>query len=66
MAADKNGVEIETAEDNEFSSGRGLGGRKYRPVFAHDNDRAVLEMSSIDPNVRASSSASFNSPNDLK
>ncbi|KAL8507353.1 hypothetical protein ACS0TY_018048 [Phlomoides rotata] len=63
MAADNIGVEIET-EDNEFSSGRGLGGRKYTPVFAHDNDRAVLEMSSIDPSVRASSS--LGTPNDLK
>ncbi|KAI3466863.1 hypothetical protein Pfo_023526 [Paulownia fortunei] len=66
MAADNNGVEIEPSDDNEFSSGRGLGGRKYRPVFAHDHDRAVLEMSSIDPSVRASSSDSSNSPNDLK
>lgn len=66
MAADNNGAEIETLEDNEFSSGRGLGGRKYRPVFAHDHDRAVLEMSSIDPSVHPSSSTSFNSPNDAK
>ncbi|KAL7102627.1 hypothetical protein ACP275_08G130300 [Erythranthe tilingii] len=60
MAAENNGVDIETSEDNEFSSGRGVGGRKYRPVFAHDHDRAILEMSSIDPGVRASSSASLN------
>lgn len=63
MAADKIGVEIDT-EDNEFSSGRGLGGRKYSPVFAHDHDRAVLEMSSIDPGVRGSSS--LGTPDDLK
>jgi len=31
-------------------------GRKYRPVLA--NDRAVLEMSSIDPGSSSSSSAS--------
>lgn len=61
-----NGVEIEAADDNDFSAGRGLGGRQYRPVFAHDNDRAVLEMSSIDPSVRASSSDSLNDSDDLK
>ncbi|KAL6538719.1 Protein ccc1 [Orobanche gracilis] len=66
MAADNNGVEIETLDENEFSPGRGLGGRKYRPVFAHDHDRAVLEMSSIDPSIRPSSSASLNEPNDPK
>ncbi|KAG5515918.1 hypothetical protein RHGRI_036829 [Rhododendron griersonianum] len=47
--------EIEGTDDNEFASsssskGVGLGvGRKYRPVVAHDTDRAVLEMSSLDP-----------------
>lgn len=61
-----NGVEIEAADDNDFSAGRGLGGRQYRPVFAHDNDRAVLEMSSIDPSIRASSSDSLNDSDDLK
>ncbi|KAL3632325.1 Protein ccc1 [Castilleja foliolosa] len=66
MAADNNGVEIEALDENEFSSKRGLGGRQYRPVFAHDHDRAVLEMSSIDPNSQPSSSASVNFPNDLK
>ncbi|KAH6776713.1 cation-chloride co-transporter 1 [Perilla frutescens var. hirtella] len=66
MASGNNGVEIEAADDNDFTAGRGLGGRQYRPVFAHDNDRAVLEMSSIDPSVRASSSASLNNSNDLK
>ncbi|CAA0827572.1 Cation-chloride cotransporter 1 [Striga hermonthica] len=67
MASDNNGAEIEALSDeNEFSSGRGLGGRKYRPVFAHDHDRAVLEMSSIDPSIHPSSSASGNGPNDLK
>ncbi|KAK4421052.1 Cation-chloride cotransporter 1 [Sesamum alatum] len=64
MAADKNGVDIETSDHNDFSSGRGLGGRKYRPVFAQDDDRAVLEMSSIDPGGGASSS--LDAPNDLK
>ncbi|KAL2252106.1 UNVERIFIED_CONTAM: Cation-chloride cotransporter 1 [Sesamum indicum] len=64
MAADNNGVDIETSDDNDFSSGRGLGGRKYRPVIAQDDDRAVLEMSSIDPGGRASSS--LDTPNDLK
>lgn len=66
MAEGKNGVEIEAAEDNDFAAGRGLGGRQYRPVFAHDNDRAVLEMASIDPSSRASSSAALNNSNDLK
>ncbi|KAK6154836.1 hypothetical protein DH2020_009084 [Rehmannia glutinosa] len=66
MAAENNGAEIEAVDENEFSSGRGLGGRKYRPVFAHDHDRAVLEMSSIDPSAGASSSVSINGPNDLK
>ncbi|EPS64846.1 hypothetical protein M569_09934, partial [Genlisea aurea] len=40
--------------DDEFSQGRGLGGRRYRPVFAHDNAGPVLEMSSVDPGVGAS------------
>ncbi|XP_075489037.1 cation-chloride cotransporter 1 [Primulina tabacum] len=67
MATDNSGADIETSDDNEFSSGRGgAGGRKYRPVFAHDQDRAVLEMSSIDPSSVASSSDSFSNPNDLK
>ncbi|KAG8365656.1 hypothetical protein BUALT_Bualt18G0128700 [Buddleja alternifolia] len=66
MAADRDGVEIDTSDDNEVSSGRGAGGRKYRPVFAHDHDRAVLEMSSIDPVDRASSSAAFADHNNLK
>ncbi|GER26049.1 cation chloride cotransporter, partial [Striga asiatica] len=66
MASENIGVEIEASEENEFSSGRGLGGRKYRPVFAHDHDRAVLEMSSIDPSVHPSSSASMNGASDLK
>ncbi|KAG6385253.1 hypothetical protein SASPL_154084 [Salvia splendens] len=59
MADYNNGVEIEAADKNEFAAGRALGGRQYRPVFAHDSDRAVLEMSSIDPIARASSSASL-------
>lgn len=32
-------------------------GRKYRPVLA--NDRAVLEMSSIDPGSTSSSTSAF-------
>lgn len=60
-----NGEEIESSDENEISSGRGVGGRKYRPVFAHDNDRAVLEISSIDPGD-ASSSSSLPVRNDLK
>ncbi|KAA8519391.1 hypothetical protein F0562_013647 [Nyssa sinensis] len=56
-------VEIEGSDDNEFPASQGRG-RKYRPVVAHDNDRAVLEMSSVDP---GSSSASFPHPdNPLK
>lgn len=66
MADDNNGVDIEAGDDNEIAAGRGLGGRQYRPVFAHDSDRAVLEMSAIDPTARASSSASLSNSNDLK
>ncbi|XAR59369.1 hypothetical protein NMG60_11015188 [Bertholletia excelsa] len=47
----------EISDENEFPpSHGGRGTRQYRPVVAHDNDRAVLEMSSLDP---GSSSASF-------
>lgn len=66
MATDNGGADLETSDDIEFSSGRGAGARKYRPVFAHDQDRAVLEMSSIDPRSGASSSDSFSNRNDLK
>lgn len=55
MSANRNGAEIELADDNDIPSGRGIGGRKYAPVFAHDHDRAVLEMSSIDPSAPSSS-----------
>ncbi|KAL3522815.1 hypothetical protein ACH5RR_015649 [Cinchona calisaya] len=48
--------EIEVSDENEFS--HGLGGRKYRPVVAHDNDRAVVEMSSLESAASASSSSS--------
>lgn len=47
--------EIVGSDEHDFgasssSQGVGLGvGRKYRPVVAHDTDRAVLEMSSLDP-----------------
>ncbi|XP_006359094.1 cation-chloride cotransporter 1-like isoform X1 [Solanum tuberosum] len=55
------GGEIEGGGDeNEFPSA--IRGRKYSPVVAHDNDRAVLEMSSIDPR----SSSSPYSKQDLK
>lgn len=47
--------DIESGEE-EFSGGRG--GRKYRPVVA--NDRAVLEMSSMDPGSSPSSSSPAN------
>lgn len=47
-------------DENEFPSA--VRGRKYSPVVAHDNDRAVLEMSSIDPR----SSSSPYSKQDLK
>ncbi|CAA2980823.1 cation-chloride cotransporter 1 isoform X1 [Olea europaea subsp. europaea] len=58
MASNNSNVEeIESSDDNEISSGMGVGGRKYRPVFAHDHDRAVLEMSSIDPGDASSSSS---------
>ncbi|KAK4709854.1 hypothetical protein R3W88_004367 [Solanum pinnatisectum] len=55
------GGEIEGGGDeNEFPSA--VRGRKYSPIVAHDNDRAVLEMSSIDPR----SSSSPYSKQDLK
>ena len=43
----------EAAGEEEFPR---LGGGKYRPVGAHD--RAVVEMSSIDPGSSSSSSSS--------
>ncbi|XP_015066751.1 cation-chloride cotransporter 1 isoform X1 [Solanum pennellii] len=56
------GGEIEGGGDeNEFPSSA-VRGRKYSPVVAHDSDRAVLEMSSIDPR----SSSSPYSKQDLK
>jgi hypothetical protein len=45
--------DIDSAEE-EFPAR--IGGRKYRPVVA--NDRAVLEMSSMDPGSSSSSSSS--------
>lgn len=39
-------MDNEDIEGSETQAGRG---RKYRPVVAQDNDRAVLEMSSMDP-----------------
>ncbi|KAA8514853.1 hypothetical protein F0562_018032 [Nyssa sinensis] len=47
--------EIEGSDDNEFPSSQRRG-RKYRAVVAHDNDRAVLEMSSLDPGSSSVSS----------
>lgn len=56
------GGEIEgVGDENEFPSSA-VRGRKYSPVVAHDSDRAVLEMSSIDPR----SSSSPYSKQDLK
>ncbi|CAK9156101.1 unnamed protein product [Ilex paraguariensis] len=56
--------EIEGSDDNEIPTTHGRVGRKYSPVVAHDSDRAVLEMSSLDPE---SSSSSFpNRGNPLK
>lgn len=46
--------DIDSAEE-EFPAR--IGGRKYRPVVA--NDRAVLEMSSVDPGSSSSSAATF-------
>lgn len=60
--------EIEVSDENEFSSSsvaasHGLGrGRKYRPVVANDNDRAVVEMSSLESAAAACSSSSSSSP----
>jgi potassium/chloride transporter 4/5/6 len=45
--------EIEGSDDNEFGSAQGRG-RKYTPVVAHDNHRAVVEMSSLDPGSSSS------------
>ncbi|PRQ29603.1 putative K/Cl co-transporter [Rosa chinensis] len=45
-------ADVEAGGDDEFQGRRG---RKYRPVVG-DDDRAVLEMSSIDPSSSSSSS----------
>ncbi|XP_049382477.1 cation-chloride cotransporter 1-like isoform X1 [Solanum stenotomum] len=45
------GEEIEIAEENEFPA---VIGRKYSPVVAHDNDSAVIEMSSVRPGSSSS------------
>lgn len=42
-------------DESEFRAERG---KKYHPVVAQDNDRAVLEMSSLDRSTSASSSDS--------
>ncbi|KAM1123202.1 hypothetical protein FF1_004602 [Malus domestica] len=47
-------VDVEAGAEDEF---RGQRGRKYRPVV--DNDRAVLEMSPMDPSSSSSSSSSL-------
>lgn len=44
-------ADIDGSGDDDFHGQRG---RKYRPVL--DNDRAVLEMSSMDPGSSSSSS----------
>ncbi|CAH9141461.1 unnamed protein product [Cuscuta epithymum] len=62
MDSGRGGHDIEGSEDNAVFSPGSLGRSKYRPVVAHDNDRAVLEMSSID---LGSSSSSY-PPHDLK
>lgn len=46
-------ADVEAGAEEEF---RGQRGRKYRPVV--DDDRAVLEMSSMDPSSSSSSSSS--------
>lgn len=48
-------MDNEDIEGSERQAGRG---RKYRPVVAQDNDRAVLEMSSMDPDSSPSPSPS--------
>ncbi|KAM3361779.1 cation-chloride cotransporter 1 isoform X1 [Capsicum galapagoense] len=45
------GEEIEIGDENEFPS---VMGRKYSPVGAHDNDSAVVEMTSIRPGSSSS------------
>ncbi|KAM3284633.1 Cation-chloride cotransporter 1 [Capsicum baccatum] len=45
------GEEIEIGDENEFPS---VMGRKYSPVVAHDNDSAVVEMTSIRPGSSSS------------
>ncbi|KAB2637176.1 cation-chloride cotransporter 1-like [Pyrus ussuriensis x Pyrus communis] len=47
-------ADVEAGAEEEF---RGQMGRKYRPVV--DDDRAVLEMSSMDPSSSSSSSSSL-------
>lgn len=47
-------ADVEAGVEEEF---RGRRGRKYRPVV-DDDDRAVLEMSSMDPSSSSSSSVS--------
>ncbi|TQE14326.1 hypothetical protein C1H46_000245 [Malus baccata] len=47
-------INVHTGAEDEF---RGQRGRKYRPVV--DNDRAVLEMSPMDPSSSSSSSSSL-------
>lgn len=42
-------------DDGEFVMGRG---KKYRPVVSQDNDRSVLEMSSLERSNSASSTDS--------
>ncbi|MCE5166699.1 Protein ccc1 [Datura stramonium] len=47
----ESGEEIEIADENEFPS---VMGRKYSPVVAHDNDSAVVEMTSFRPGSSSS------------
>lgn len=47
-------ADVEAGGEDEF---HGKSGRKYRPVV--DDDRAVLEMSSMDPSSSSSSSSAL-------
>lgn len=50
--------DVESGVEDDFQTQHG--GRKYRPVVAHD--RAVLEMSSIDPGSSSDPAAYQSNP----
>ncbi|XP_019169589.1 PREDICTED: cation-chloride cotransporter 1-like isoform X1 [Ipomoea nil] len=63
MEGGREGNGVDAGEEHEgFPPAVALGRRKYTPVVAHDNDPAMVEMSTVD---LGSSSSSF-PPQDLK